>query len=212
MTIKGVSIEGVVMMQHVVSRRNLVVVTAVIALLVSLVWIAVASSASAAPGAANANQPFLGKGPIEMTRSGTEWMARPVPPSSSTVPVVADRTSHSTVFTGDGWAVIGLTGPAAIGGTDYGLASFDLCLSGAGTPVVDVSAVAINYFVAPNVDDDDIRIDVTVQDGSVDRESGCYTYTVNTPVGQGIGLQVTLDGGAELFSVKSVWTTAAATG
>ncbi len=142
-----------------------------------------------------------------MTESGTAWMVR----SQVTAgPVqVNDRLAHSTVFTGQGDVVIGLTGPAAVGGTEYGLASFDLCLFGGN--VTRVAAVAINFF-GPDADDAEIYIDVTVHDGSVVRTTGCYTYTVNTPVGQGIGLQVTLDGSAELFSVKSIWTTSAAAG
>jgi len=148
---------------------------------------------------------FIEHGVIEMTESGTAWMVR----SQVTAGPVAvnDRLAHSTVFTGTGWVVIGLTGPGAVGGTNYGLASFDLCLFG--SKVTDVAAVAINYF-GPTADDAEIYIPVTVQNGAVNRTTGCYTYTVDTPVGQGIGLQVTIDGTVELFSVKTRWTTAAA--
>ena len=152
---------------------------------------------------------FVKRGEIVMTQSGNGWMVRPVPPSGSTVPTMVDRTSHSTAFTGDGWVVIGLTGPSVVDGSKYGLASFDLCLTGAGTPVLDVSAVAINRFVPPNTDDEDIYISVTVQGGGEDRASGCYTYVVNSQVGQGVGLQVTLSGSVELFSVTSRWSPAA---
>jgi hypothetical protein len=150
---------------------------------------------------------FVEHGEIVMTESGTAWMVR----SQVTAgPIeVGERLAHSTVFTGQGYVVIGITGPAAIGGTEYGLASFDLCLFGGN--VTRVSAVAIDFF-GPDADDAEIYIDVTVQDGSVERKTGCYTYAVNTPVGQGIGLQVTLDGTAELFSVKSIWTPSAAAG
>jgi len=148
-------------------------------------------------------------GEIVMTESGTEWMVR-----SQVTPglvEVVDRLAQSTEFSGEGWVVIGLTGPAAVGGTDYGLASFDLCLFGFnGGKVTEVAAIAIKSF-GPGADDGTIYMeDVTVEDGSVDRTTGCHKYTVNTPVGQGVGLQVTIDGSVELFPVKSVWTPEAA--
>ena len=153
---------------------------------------------------------FVKQGEIVMTQSGNGWMVRPAGSGTGGVePILDERTAHSAAFHGDGVVVFGLTGPSVIDGSKYGLASFDVCLTGAGTPVLDVRAVAINFFDPPNPDDPDIYIDVTVQNGEVDRGSGCYTYVVNSRVGQGIGLQATITGGVELFSVKSRWSPAA---
>ena len=153
---------------------------------------------------------FVQQGEIVMTQSGNGWMVRPAGPGTGGVePTLDERTAHSAAFLGDGVVVFGLTGPSVIDGSKYGLASFDVCLTGAGKPVLDVRAVAINFFEAPNTDDPYIYIDVTVQNGEVDRASGCYTYVVNSRVGQGIGLQATITGGVELFSVTSRWSPAA---
>lgn len=147
---------------------------------------------------------FVKYGEIVMTQSGDGWMIRPAGSGTGGVePTLNERTAHSAAFHGDGVVVFGLTGPSVIDGSKYGLASFDVCLTGAGTPVLNVSVVAINRFVPPNTDDQDTYINVVVQDGEEDRASGCYTYVVNSRVGQGIGLQATITGSVELFSVTS---------
>jgi hypothetical protein len=146
---------------------------------------------------------FVEHGEIEMTVSGNAWMGHDGN--------AATRWAAATSFSGAGAAVISLAGPVAIGGTAYGLESFDLCvITFGGGYVTAVSTVPINSF-GPGVDDDQY---INIPPNTTDRTTGCYTYTVDTPVGQGVGLMVQLDGtgSVELYAVKSTWTTTAAGG
>lgn len=142
---------------------------------------------------------FVEHGEVEMTASGNVWMGHESTP--------ATRFGAATSFPGSGAAVISLPGPVAIDGVAYGLESFELCMIRFATGYVDqVSVIAINAFDATVNDDQYI-----VTTDTTNRTTGCYTYTVNSQVGQGIGLQVDFAGGGtvELYAVRSVWTTAA---
>jgi len=142
---------------------------------------------------------FVEHGAVEMTASGNAWMGHESTP--------ATRFGAATSFPGSGAAVISLPGPVAIDGVAYGLESFELCIITFATGYVDqVGVIAINAFDA-TVDDDQYNITTD----TTDRTTGCHTYTVNSQVGQGIGLQVGFAGGGtvELYAVRSVWTTAA---
>jgi hypothetical protein len=144
---------------------------------------------------------FVEHGQIEMTTSGNAWMGLEGNP--------ATRFAAATAFSGAGAAVISLPGPGAIGGIEYGLSTFDLCVIGfGGGYVTGVTVVAINSF-GPGVADDQY---ITIPSYATDRTTGCYTYVVDSSVGQGVGLLVNLAGGGsvELWAVRSLWTPGAA--
>ncbi|MCL1586901.1 MAG: hypothetical protein M3092_00655, partial [Actinomycetia bacterium] len=151
-------------------------------------------------------------GPIEMTTSGNSWLSQGqfaygYPANVTRV----DRWATETTFFVPVRAVISLTGPGAVDGVDYGLESFDLCVITGNNYVLSVSVTGIAKF------------DSTVDDNqylSLFRETfafppglttGCHTFEVNAPVGQGAGLMVEIadigDGSpVTLSSVRSVWT------
>jgi hypothetical protein len=148
---------------------------------------------------------LVAHGEIQTTVSGNAWLRH------DDGPVSMSRWAASTTFSSDGSAVISLAGPALVGGVDYGLASFELCLITFGSGFVDaVYTVPIESF-GPGVDDDQY---IVIPPDTADRTTGCYTYTVNSPIGQGVGLMVELGGtgSVDLYAVKATWSRAAAVG
>jgi hypothetical protein len=151
-------------------------------------------------------------GPVVMTTSGNSWLAH-----GQNAPVVPyERWGTETTFFVPTRAVISLTGPAEINGVAYGLESFDLCVITTSNFVSSVSVTGIDSF-GPDVNDDqylDVFFEAFPSPGLT---TGCHTFTVNAPVGQGAGLMVEVtdigDGSPVTFaSVKSVWTPEAAQG
>lgn len=157
-------------------------------------------------------------GPIEMTTSGNSWLSQGqfaygYPANVTRV----DRWATETTFFVPVRAVISLTGPGAVDGVDYGLESFDLCVITGNNYVLSVSVTGIAKF-GSTVDDDQyldlFRETFAFPPGLT---TGCHTFEVNAPVGQGAGLMVEIadigDGSpVTLSSVRSVWTPEAAQG
>jgi hypothetical protein len=155
-------------------------------------------------------------GPIEMTTSGNSWLtqgqfAYGYPANVTRV----DRWATETTFFVPVRAVISLTGPGSVDGVDYGLESFDLCVITGSNYVSSVSVTGIAEF-GPAVDDDQylslFRETFAFPPGLT---TGCHTFDVNAPVGQGAGLMVEITDIGDfspvtLASVKSVWTPEAA--
>lgn len=149
-------------------------------------------------------------GEIVMTTSGNAWFAQ------GTGGPFERWATETTFLNAPGRAVISLTGPGAVSGVEYGLASFDLCVITNESRISAVTVTGTDWF---GVDVDDshylglFREDIAPSDGLT---TGCHTYDVNKPVGQGAGLMVEfVDWGSDansvtLASVRSVWTPEAA--
>jgi hypothetical protein len=165
------------------------------------------------PGSAPVSWGEAEHGPIVMTASGNSWLAQGE--FADVTPF--DRWATETTFFVPVRAVISLTGPGSVNGVDYGLESFDLCVITSSNFVSSVSVTGIADF-GPDVDDSQylslFRETFAFPPGLT---TGCHTFIVNAPVGQGAGLMVEItdigDGSpVTLSSVKSVWTPEAAQG
>jgi hypothetical protein len=155
-------------------------------------------------------------GPIEMTTSGNSWLTQGQfayghPGNVTRV----DRWATETTFFVPVRAVISLTGPGSVDGIDYGLESFDLCVITGSNYLSSLSVTGIAEF-DPAVDDDQyLSLFSETFAFPPGLTTGCHTFVVNAPVGQGAGLMVEVtdisDGSSvTLSSVKSVWTPEAA--
>jgi hypothetical protein len=158
-------------------------------------------------------------GPIEMTTSGNSWLTQGQFAYGYPLNVTrVDRWATETTFFVPVRAVISLTGPGSVDGVDYGLESCDLCVITGSNFVSSVSVTGIAKF-GPEVDDNQYLDLLHEFFGPLlpnpGLTTGCHTFFVNEPVGQGAGLMVEIldiaDGsGVTLSSVKSVWTPEAA--
>lgn len=163
---------------------------------------------------------FVEHGEIVMTTSGNALLSDGVFGGA----IVSLRSTAETTFDpAPGRAVISLTGPASINGVEYGLASFDLCIitgpnflskvEVTGVAPFDSEASATNRLVTLfEVDYAPVPPETWPDTGL---QTGCYTYEVNEPVGQGAGLFVEFVDGPDglpvtLSAVKSAWTPDAA--
>ncbi len=151
-------------------------------------------------------------GEVVMTTSGNSWLAHGQFYEDRIEPY--QRSATETIFYVPVRAVISLTGPGSIGGVEYGLESFDLCVI---TDSNYVSAVSVTGIAPFGSDVDDEQYLDLLQESFPDPglTTGCHTFVVNAPVGQGAGLYVavtdTSDGSpVTLSSVRSVWTPEAA--
>jgi hypothetical protein len=164
------------------------------------------------PGSSPVTWSVPGPGPFVMTTSGNSWLAH----GQFAEVTPYDRWGTETTFFAPVRTVISLTGPGAVNGVDYGLESFDLCVITGSNYVSSVSVTGIESF-GSNVNDDQY-IDVFSQTfPNPGLTTGCHTFVVGAPVGQGAGLMVEVtdisDGSPVTFaSVKSVWTPQAAQG
>ena len=149
-----------------------------------------------------ADTAFMKHGTIVTTTGGTAWMEHSLAPST------VGRNVIDTNVSGDGRMVMSMTAPTTIGGVDYGLASFEMCIQNFGSAAAFVTNVSV---AAAN----DTGGSSTILNDNTDISApGCYTYTVGAAAGHGIGIVVQTDGSASdtirLGSVKATWTTAAA--
>lgn len=149
-------------------------------------------------------------GEIVMTSSGNAWLAHGE--NASVTPF--ERWGTETTFFAPVRAVVSLTGPGAIGGVEYGLASFDLCVITGSNYVSAVYVTGIASF-DDTVDDDQYlnAFEGFVPDPGL--TTGCHTFDVGSPAGQGAGLMIEVTDIADgspvtLSSVKSVWAPEAA--
>jgi hypothetical protein len=157
-------------------------------------------------------------GPIEMTTSGNSWLTQGQfayghPENVTRV----DRWATETTFFTPVRAVISLTGPGSVDGVDYGLESFDLCVITGSNYISSVSVTGIAEFNFTVNDDQYLSLFSETFAFPPGLTTGCRTFVVNEPVGQGAGLMVEItddgDGSAvTLSSVRSVWTPEAAQG
>jgi hypothetical protein len=153
---------------------------------------------------------FVEHGEIVMTTSGNAWFAHGK--YADVTPF--ERWATETTFFVPVRAVISLTGPSSIDGVEYGLGSFDLCVITDSNYVSSVSVTGIASF-GSDVDDDQYLSLFHEAFASPGLTTGCHTFDVNAPVGQGAGLMVEIadisDGSpVTLSSVRSVWTPEAA--
>ncbi len=155
---------------------------------------------------------FVGHGEIVMTTSGNSWLGHGRFYENSIEP--NERRATETVFLVPTRAVISLTGPGSIDGVEYGLASFDLCVITTSNYVSEVSVTGIESF-GSDVNNDQYLNLLHSTFPSPGLTTGCHTFVVNKPVGQGAGLYVEITDIADgspvtLASVRSVWTPEAA--
>jgi hypothetical protein len=157
-----------------------------------------------------------GSGPIEMTTSGNAWLTQGQFAYGHPANVRrVDRWATETTFFVPVRAVISLTGPGSVNGVDYGLESFDLCVITGNNFVSSVSVTGIAEFGSDVNDDQYLSLFSEAFAYPPGLTTGCHTFVVNAPVGQGAGLMVEItdisDGSAvTLSSVRSVWTPEAA--
>jgi hypothetical protein len=156
---------------------------------------------------------FVEHGEIVMTTAGNAWFPYGEFYLDRVEPF--ERWATETTFFVPVRAVISLTGPGSIDGVEYGLASFDLCVITDSNYVSEVIVTGITPF-GTDVNNNDRYLDLFLETfPSPGLTTGCHTFEVNKPVGQGAGLVVEVtdisDGSpVTLFSVKSVWTPEAA--
>ena len=158
----------------------------------------------------NDSTAFVEHGEVVMTTSGNAWMVQ----GGFANIAHFERWATETTFFAPERAVISLTGPSSIGGVEYGLASFDLCVITSSNFVSEVSVTGMAPFGA-DVNDDQYLNLFRERFLSPGLTTGCYTFDVNRPVGQGAGLYVEImdigdDSPVTLGSVRSVWTPEAA--
>jgi hypothetical protein len=166
----------------------------------------------ACPGSSPVTWSGAEHGPIVMTTSGNSWLAH----GQSAAATPYHRWGTETTFFVPVRMVISLTGPSSVNGVEYGLESFDLCVITDSNYVSSVSVTGIDSF-GPDVDDEQYLNLFHETFASPGLTTGCHTFAVNAPVGQGAGLMVEItdigDGSpVTLASVRSVWTPEAAQG
>ena len=162
------------------------------------------------PGSSPVSWNDVEQGPIVMTTSGNSWL----PHGQYAHITPYERWGTETTFFVPARAVISLTGPGAVNGVEYGLESFDLCVITDSNFVSSVSVTGIAPF-GSDVDDDQYLSVFYETFASPGLTTGCHTFSVNAPVGQGAGLMVEVtdisDGSpVTLSSVRTVWTPEAA--
>jgi hypothetical protein len=116
-------------------------------------------------------------------------------------PSSATYATGGTIVSGDGSIVYGLTGPAIMGGVDYGLRSVEYCITevSGGAFVTRVEIVSEN----PGV--------IFVEEETDRVADGCYTVTANHSTAQAYDMFFVFDGGGTLrmSGLQSTWAPAA---
>lgn len=140
---------------------------------------------------AQADAVFVPRGDI-VIRQGTSDLA----PNSGSKPTSVENFGTGTVVSGDGTVNVSLTGPAIMGGVEYGLRSIEVCvtefIAGVRLDRIVVTSATPNMQVIDNTD----RL-----------TAGCYVFTVNLKGAQAYDVLLSAQGGGTIrFSgVRSTW-------
>lgn len=150
-----------------------------------------------------ADTAFVKHGTIVTTTGGSAWLPHTLAPS------VIGRNVTDVTVSGNGRMVMSLTAPTTIDGVEYGLESFDMCIT-----KFSGAAFVTDVFVSRQNDN---GTSTTILDDQTDiSTTGCYTYSVGAPAGMGISFVAETSGSASntirLGSIKATWTTTAAAG
>ena len=162
----------------------------------------VADSATTAAMAADSDaldgissEGFLQHGEIILRHSTSE-----LTPNWLGGPTTITSFSAGNMVTGDGQVNINLTGPAMIGGIDYGLKSIEYCLES----VTGGAAVTlVQVYAAPG-------IGTPGDDPTVRNADGCYTVEVNASGDNTYDVFMAFGGGGSLriAGIQSTWVPA----
>ena len=131
-------------------------------------------------------------GKVVMSQGGGGWLA-----NGFEAPSVFKRAGNA-VIVGGGYATMGLAGPAALGDTDYGLASVTYCIFGASASEYVSVAIVANGTAEGSPTDD-------VWDWTTRDTDGCYTIPIGLS-GGAFSISVRVEGsGLRIGEVESVW-------
>lgn len=142
------------------------------------------------------SEAFIQHGEIVLSHSTSELTAHAFGGPSSIV-----YANGGNQVSGDGNVIVNLTGPAVLGGVDYGLKSIEYCLQ-------EVSGGA-------NVDNIQVNtntpIGSPINDATVRTADGCYEVTANLTGAQAYDVYFSFGGGGSLrlSGVQSTWAPAA---
>ncbi len=144
--------------------------------------------AAVAPKANSAD--VIAHGPITLSHSTSE-----LTPHQFGGPTIGYFTGGNTI-SGSGAVLVGLTGPARLGGVDYGLQSVEYCISDvAGGEIVTRIEVVKENPGSITPDDTDRAAD------------GCYNFTVNLSGAQAYDMYLSFSGAGSLrlAGIQSTW-------
>jgi hypothetical protein len=118
-------------------------------------------------------------------------------------PTTITSSAAGNIISGDGYVMVGITGPAMLGGVEYGLKSIEYCLEDFGAGAL-VDAVTVNEEGPPQLG---------VRDATDRTVAGCYSMDVNRSGSHGYSVLWALGGGAgtslRIAGVTSTWAPAA---
>ena len=121
----------------------------------------------------------------------------------ASAPTTITRTAAGNIISGDGNVMVGLTGPAMLGGVEYGLKSIEYCLEDFGAGAL-VDRVEVN---------EEGPWQTGVSDSTDRTVAGCYSIDVNRSGSHGYSVLWAVGGGAgtslRIAGVTSTWAPAA---